>query len=72
MMERIAQVVSEKQGLKETELVVILTATDPTKEWPSLIEKAIWDGVIISVDYTLPAQSDRIKSILFPKGTNIL
>lgn len=38
---------------------------------PVLLEKLVDDGSMIEVEYILPTMSYRVKSILFPKGSDI-
>lgn len=37
-----------------------------------LIEQLVKEGEIVEIEFCLPSMPERIKSIFFPKGTNIL
>lgn len=73
--ERISKIVNDSTGLKSTELAVKVVCEVPdcnTNEVLHLIEELVKEGEIIELEYILPQINYRIKSIYFPKGTDIL
>ena len=74
---RIVEIVTEKQGCKVTELCVLpeLVLADDGEgngfSIPELVEELALEERIIEIQYVIPAMDYRIKSFLFPVGTEI-
>jgi hypothetical protein len=77
MKDIILKNISENPGIKASELVVkMMNYVSEQKlqtnfDFINVIEELIHDGYIIEVQYILPDMDYRIKSMYFPKGTNI-
>jgi len=74
--ETVKEIVNKSQGLKAVELSMrVLTETKydvKSEDIIKTIEDLVREGEIVELEYILPQMDYRIKSIYFPKGTNIL
>ena len=73
----ILDIVNNSSGIKNVELALkVLHDTLPVQydalEFMTILDGLVALGEIVEIEYTLPGYSNRIKSIYFPKGTNIL
>ena len=73
----ILDIVNSSSGIKNVELALkVLHDTLPAQydalEFMQILDGLVALGEIVEIEYTLPQNPDRIKSIYFPKGTNIL
>ncbi len=65
--------VSTRPGCTAIELVVgVGFGENFALDIPVLLEKLVDEGSLVEVEYTLPSMSYRTKSILFPKGSNLM
>jgi hypothetical protein len=67
----IVEAVTAKQGLKATELVVVLPTSMLIFDIPSMIEALVREGLLVEVEYVLPSMPQRAKSFLLPKGSTV-
>lgn len=78
----IIELVSNKPGIKGTELVTEVVSAyykselvSPTGSDETTIESInhlVKKGELVEVEYVLPTMTYRVKSLYFPKGTEIL
>jgi len=76
IQETIIKIVNESPAIKGVDLVVEVMQEIPISERqnadvPGEIEKLVKLGKIIEIEYILPTENDRIKTIYFPLGTSI-
>jgi hypothetical protein len=68
----IVKLVSDSTGIKVMHLIPLLSKESLIFDIPSIIEDLIKCGELIEVEYSTPAQPNRIKSFLLPKGSVLL
>lgn len=76
LREAIIQIVTDKQGCKATELAPLIAEGYPDlvcelDKVVETIESLVASGELVEVEYILPQMTYRIKSMLFPKGTEV-
>lgn len=75
MKEAILKIIESQPGIKAVELMVKLTVDAKGKieytEMDHSLKELINDGSIVEVEYILPSMDYRIKSLYFPKGTQV-
>jgi len=76
IQETIIKIVNESPAIKGVGLVVEVMQEIPISERakadvPEEIEKLVKLGKVIEIEYALPTENDRIKTIYFPSGTSI-
>ena len=69
--DRIVEIVTEKQGLKATELAAIPEIATHPEFSPDLVLDLIREKRLVEVEYILPQLSFRIKSFLLPASTRV-
>jgi hypothetical protein len=72
--EIIIKVVNENNGIKGVDLSLrVMALINPVKfdkdEYFQSLSKAIEDGEILELEFTVPKVDYKVKSIFFPKGT---
>lgn len=67
----IVQLVVERQGCRATELCAEKDLVLGELDLSDLIEELVAEGQLVEIECVLPQMSYRIKSFLFPKGTQI-
>lgn len=67
----VCQVVEEKQGCKATELAADVRIATSGRDLPSAIQRLVFAGDLVEIEYILPKLNFRIKSFLLPKGTEV-
>jgi hypothetical protein len=74
----IKKTVNENQGIKATELAVSVTTAllEEKQEWTQdqffkALEELVHEREIVEVSYVLPTMDYKVKSIYFPKGTEV-
>lgn len=78
---KILDIVSDKPGIKGVDLTLDVlqlllehenNCDDPKSELAvGLINELVLQGEIVEVEYVLPTMTYRIKSLYFPKGTEV-
>jgi len=77
LKQAIINIVLNKQGCKATELPVEIAVEHPEllSQLDNVIEvldELVEEGNLVEVEYVLPNMNYRIKSVYFPKGTQIV
>ena len=71
--ETILNIVNEHSGIKGVELVMLVMARlidrFNAEDYLRAIQNAAEHGDILELEYIIPAQPEKVKSIYFPKGT---
>jgi hypothetical protein len=77
--EKISVMVNESNGLKATELLLKVVNKYPEmlnvldgSEIAEVLEELVKEGEIVELEYVLPHMKYRVKSIYFPRGTEIV
>ena len=75
LKERICAYIAERQGCKLMDLfgpnTNIFNCMEDTTAFHVAIAELIESGNLIELEYTTPAQPERIKSFLLPKGSTL-
>jgi hypothetical protein len=72
MREKIIEIVNEFGPIKATEIVVrFMTNNEPDQNITDVLDELVKNGDIIEVEYTLPQMNYCVKSMYFPKGTEV-
>lgn len=59
------------EPIKAIDLMLKLSKNDPETPWLDIIELAVKNGELKELEYILPDMDYRVKSMLFPKGTEL-
>lgn len=76
LKEIILSLIRESTGIRGVELALsVLNKTMPryfeSEMYQECLEELVKSGEIVELEYTLPDMDYRVKSIFFPKGTQI-
>lgn len=70
---KITEFVGKHPGCTAIEMVVgVGFGEDFAVDIPVVLETLINEGSLVEVEYVVPLMTYRVKSLLFPKGTNIV
>lgn len=74
LTEQIVNTVNLRPGIRNVDLVMqVMEFTNPVlfleDQYQSALKEAIDSGQIIEIDFVVPSQDYRVKSVYFPKGT---
>lgn len=70
---KITEFVGKHPGCTAIEMVVgVGFGENFTLDIPVMLETLINEGSLIEVEYVMPRMEYRVKTLLFPKGTNIV
>ncbi len=81
LSELIAAKVNSLNGVKATQLasdpelvqacLAVEKETGKEVDLIGLLDEMVWSGDLVEVEYAVPERPDRIKSLYFPKGTQV-
>ena len=70
----IVKIVEDHQGLKATELAVLVGDNKATVgllgDFPLILDKLVSEGKLVELEYVLPSMNYRAKSFILPANTS--
>ena len=74
LAKNVLETIKENPGIKSTELAIKVAEKSKVNagEFMEIIDALVSIGEIVEIEYTMPLMKYRIKSIYFPKESNVV
>lgn len=74
LAKNVLETIKENPGIKSTELAIKVAEKSKVNagEFMEIIDALVSIGEIVEIEYTMPLMEYRIKSIYFPKESNVV
>lgn len=74
LTKNVLETIKENPGIKSTELAIKVAEKSKVNagEFMEIIDALVSIGEIVEIEYTMPLMKYRIKSIYFPKESNVV